>query len=53
MRFSLFIAGLALAGGTALAADGNGASLPLTQAQALALALERNHDLAIATTIVA
>ncbi len=53
MRFSLFIAGLALAGGTALAADGAGTSLPLTQAQALALALERNHDLAIATTTVA
>ena len=50
MRFTLFIASLALACGAAQGADGN---LPLTQVQAQALALERNHDLAIARATVA
>ena len=42
-----------MAGGTAMAADGASASLPLTQEQAQALATERNHDLAIARSTVA
>ncbi len=48
MRFLLIIASLVLASGTLLAAD----ALPLSQAQAQALALERNHDLAIAKATV-
>lgn len=53
MRFTFLITGLVLVGGTAQAADGAAGSLPLTQAQAQALALERNHDLAIARSTVA
>jgi len=53
MRFTFLIAGLVLVGGTAQAADGAAGGLPLTQAQAQALAMERNHDLAIARSTVA
>jgi len=52
MRFLLMIAGVALAGAS-MAADTASGGLPLSAAQAQALALERNQDLAIAKSTVA
>lgn len=52
MHFLLMIAGLALASAS-MAADTASGGLPLSAAQAQALALERNPDLAIAKSTVA
>lgn len=53
MHFKLIIVSIVLAGSTALAGENPSAAMPLSQQQALALALERNHDLAIAKSTLA
>ncbi len=53
MRVSLILASLSLMAGAAMAAEGLPVSLPLSQSQAQALALERNYDLAIAKSTLA